>query len=345
MDEKHAKSERSEKHEKEFLAQRFEEHRGHLRSVAYRMLGSLTEADDAVQEAWLRLSRTDERADAEEIENLGGWLTTVVARVSLSMLRSRRTRREESLDAQVFVPDPIIDRIEGPNPGGSAAVDPEQQALLADSVGLALLVVLQQLAPAERLAFVLHDMFAVPFEEIAPIVERTPAAARQLASRARRRVQGTAPVPDPDIARQREVVDAFLAAARGGDFEALVSVLDPDVVLRADAGALTGAGVGPGPGATSRLVRGAHAVAAQALSFRSLAQFARPVLVNGGYGLVAAPGGVPVSVLGFTVANGRIVEMNLLADPERLSRLDLTVLGAFPAAAEDDGTGTGTGTD
>ena len=315
-----------ETNDKEFLARRFEEHRSHLRSVAYRMLGSLSEADDAVQEAWLRLNRTDERADAEEIENLGGWLTTVVARVSLSMLRSRRIRREEPLDAQVFVPDPIIERIEGgQGAGGSAAADPEQQALLADSVGLALLVVLQTLAPAERLAFVLHDMFAVPFEEIAPIVERTPAAARQLASRARRRVQGTAPVPDPDIARQRRVVDAFLAAARGGDFEALLTVLDPDAVLRADAGVL--------PGAASRLVRGAHAVAEQAMAFRQLAEFSRPALVNGAYGLVTAPGGVPVSVAGFTVVNGRILEMNLLADPERLSRLDLTVLGAFPAAA------------
>ena len=316
-----------ETNDKEFLARRFEEHRGHLRSVAYRMLGSLTEADDAVQEAWLRLSRTDEREDAEEIENLGGWLTTVVARVSLSMLRSRRTRREEPLDGQVFVPDPIIERFEGPGAGGSAAVDPEQQALLADSVGLALLVVLQTLAPAERLAFVLHDMFAVPFDEIAPIVERTPAAARQLASRARRRVQGTAPVPDPDIAQQRRVVDAFLAAAREGDFEALLTVLDPDAVLRADSGVL--------PGAASRMVRGAHAVAEQALAFRQLAEFSRPALVNGAYGLVTAPGGVPVSVAGFTVVNGRILEMNLLADPERLSRLDLTVLGAFPAAAEE----------
>ncbi|MFC1441953.1 sigma-70 family RNA polymerase sigma factor [Streptacidiphilus sp. N1-10] len=317
-----------ETNDKEFLARRFEEHRGHLRSVAYRMLGSLTEADDAVQEAWLRLSRTEERAEAEEIENLGGWLTTVVARVSLSMLRSRRIRREESLDAEFFVPDPIIERIEGgTGTGGSAADDPEQQALLADSVGLALLVVLQTLTPAERLAFVLHDMFAVPFEEIAPIVERTPAAARQLASRARRRVQGTAPVPDPDIAQQRRVVDAFLAAARGGDFEALLTVLDPDAVLRADAGVLPGA-------AASRLVRGAHAVAEQVMGFRQLAEFSRPALVNGAYGLVTAPGGVPVSVAGFTVVNGRILEMNLLADPERLGRLDLTVLGAFPAAEE-----------
>jgi RNA polymerase sigma-70 factor (ECF subfamily) len=206
-------------------------------------------------------------------------------------------------------------------------MSPEDEALLADSVGLAMQVVLDTLSPAERLAFVLHDMFAVPFEEIAPIVERTPAAARQLASRARRRVQGTAPVPDPDIAQQRRVVDAFLAAARGGDFEALLTVLDPDVVLRADAGVL--------PGAVSRLVRGARAVAEQALSFSRLADFARPALVNGAYGLVTAPGGVPVSVAGFTVAHGRIVEVNLLADPERLSRLDLTVLGAFPAAAEE----------
>jgi RNA polymerase sigma-70 factor (ECF subfamily) len=289
--------------ERDFLAERFEAHRTHLRAVAYRMLGSLSEAEDAVQEAWLRLSR----ADTGDVENLGGWLTTVVARVSLNMLRSRSSRREESLDAHV--PDPIVSSAEG--------TDPEHQALLADSIGLALLVVLETLPPAERLAFVLHDMFAVPFDDIAPIVERSPAAARQLASRARRRVQGAA-TPDTDLARQREVVDAFLAAARGGDFAALLEVLDPDVVLRAD----TGAGLlGP-----SRLVRGARAVAGQALTFQRFSQFARPALVNGAAGLVTAPNGQPFSVMGFTVAHGKIVEMNLLADPERLSKLDLEIL-------------------
>ncbi|MDH6137616.1 RNA polymerase sigma factor (sigma-70 family) [Kitasatospora sp. MAA4] len=288
----------------EFLAARFEENRRNLRAVAYRMLGSLSEADDAVQEAWLRLSRSD----TSEVHNLGGWLTTVVGRVCLDMLRTRRSRREEPMD--VHVPDPIV--------SGEHGGDPEQEALLADSVGLALLVVLESLPPAERLAFVLHDMFAVPFDEIAPIVDRTPAAARQLASRARHRVQGAA-TPDADLARQREVVDAFLAASRGGDFEALVAVLDPDVVLRADAGAgLTGGG--------SRLVRGAPAVAEQALTFSRFAPFARPALVNGLPGLVTAPGGQPFSVLGFTVVGGRIVELNLLADPERLSGLDLTIL-------------------
>ncbi len=233
--------------ERDWLAERFEEHRTHLRAVAYRMLGSLSEADDAVQEAWLRLSRTD----ASEVENLGGWLTTVVARVSLNMLRSRNVRREEPLG--VHVPEPIVDRADG--------TDPEHEALLADSVGLALLVVLETLSPAERLAFVLHDMFAVPFDEIAPIVDRSPEAARQLASRARRRVQGENTVPDADLDTQREVVDAFLAASRDGDFEALLAVLDPDVVLRADLGPLAGG---------SREVRGAAAVAGQALAYSRL---------------------------------------------------------------------------
>lgn len=288
----------------EWLAARFEENRSHLRAVAYRMLGSVSEADDAVQEAWLRLSRSG----ADGVENLGGWLTTVVGRVCLDQLRTRRARREDPLE--IHVPEPVVDRLD--------TVDPEHEALLADSVGLALLVVLEALAPAERLAFVLHDMFAVPFDEIAPLVDRTPAAARQLASRARRRIQGTAPAPDTDLARQREVVDAFLAASRGGDFEALLTVLDPDVVLRADAGAAS-EGV-------STLVRGARAVVERALAFSRVAAFARPALVNGAPGLVTAQGGRPFSVMGFTVAHGKIVEINILADVARLSRLDLTVL-------------------
>jgi RNA polymerase sigma-70 factor (ECF subfamily) len=290
--------------ENEWLAQRFQEHRPHLRAVAYRMLGSLTEADDAVQESWLRLSR----ADTDDVRNLGGFLTTIVARVCLNMLRTRTSRREEPLDAHV--PDPIVSPSTGP--------DPEQQVLLADSVGLALLVVLQTLTPAERLAFVLHDMFGMAFDEIAPIVDRSPTAARQLASRARRRVQGTEPESDP--VRQHEVVDAFLAAARAGDFEALVAVLAPDVVLRADGGA-SAAGVGP-----STVVRGAEQVATQALSFARFAQFARHALVNGAAGLVNVVEGRPRAVMGLTVRDGRIVEINILADPERLSRIDLTVL-------------------
>jgi RNA polymerase sigma factor (sigma-70 family) len=284
----------------DFLAGRFEEHRRHLRAVAYRMLGSLSEADDAVQEAWFRLNRSDVRG----VENLAGWLTTVVGRVCLDMLRARESRREEPLGGRL--PDPVV--------SGQSGVDPEQEALIADSVGLALLVVLETLAPAERLAFVLHDMFGVPFEDIAPIVGRSPAAARQLASRARRRVRASAPVPDTDLSRQREIVDAFLAAARDGDFDALVSLLDPDVVLRADDGALAGAGV--------RLVQGARNVAAGALSFARLATFARPALVNGAAGLVAAPQGQPFSVIGFTITDGKIVEMDILADPDRLRRLD-----------------------
>src|SRR6266545_4970583 len=275
--------------EGDWLAERFEENRPHLRAVAYRMLGSLAEADDAVQEAWLRLRRSD----TSGVENIGGWLTTVVARVCLNMLQSRRSRREEPLDAHV--PDPIVSSEDG--------IDPEQEAVLADSVGLALLVVLETLHPAERLAFVLHDMFDVPFEEIAPVVGRSPAAARQLAS----------------LARRREVVDAFLAAARSGAFEALLAVLDPDVVLRADVGAV--------PAGVSRVIRGAPAVAEQALAYaRRLGPFARPALVNGAAGVVAAPGGRPVSVLGFTVTRGKIVEIDILADPERLSRLDLAEL-------------------
>jgi RNA polymerase sigma factor (sigma-70 family) len=290
--------------EREWLAERFEEHRPHLQAVAYRMLGSLSEADDAIQETWLRLSRSD----ADGIENLGGWLTTVVGRVCLNMLRSRRTRREEPLD--VHIPDPIISRADG--------TDTEHDALLADSVGLALLVVLETLNPAERLAFVLHDMFAVPFDEIARIVGRSPAATRQLASRARRRVQGQAPVPDTDVRRQRVVVDAFFAAARDGDFDTLVAVLDPDVVVRADGGVLR-------PDA-SEVTRGAEAVARQALRFGSLAPLVRPALVNGGVGAVAAPHGEPFVVMAFTVRDDKIVEIDALRDPERLAELDLTVL-------------------
>jgi RNA polymerase sigma-70 factor (ECF subfamily) len=291
--------------EQRWLAEGFEEHRPHLRAVAYRMLGSLSEADDAVQEAWLRLSRSD----ADGIENMGGWLTTVVARVSLNMLRTRKSRREEPLG--VHVPDPIVSRADG--------TDPEPEALLADSVGLALLVVLEQLEPAERLAFVLHDMFAVPFDEIGPMVERTPTAARQLASRARRRVQGAAPAPDADISRQREVVEAFFAAARDGDFDRLVAVLDPDVVLRSDGGAERPT--------HSVLVHGAAAVAARAMTYARLSPFVRPALVNGAAGVVVAPHGKPFSVMGFTVRDGRIVEIDSVSDPERLSRLDLAVLG------------------
>jgi len=288
--------------ERDWLAERFEEHRGRLRAVAYRMLGSVSEADDAVQEAWLRLSRSD----ADEIENLGAWLTTVVGRVSLSMLRSRGTRREQPLD--VHVPEPIVDRADG--------TDPEHEALLADSVGLALLVVLETLSPAERLAFVLHDIFAVPFDEIAPIVDRSPEAARQLASRARRRVRAENTVPDADPDAQREVVEAFLAAARDGDFERLVAVLDPDVVLRADLGA-----------AGSREVRGVEAVIGQAMFYSQLGLVMKPALINGAVGLVTTRDGQPFSIGAFTVRRGRIVEMDWLADPARLRELDLTVLG------------------
>ena len=287
--------------EQDWLAERFEEHRTRLRAVAYRMLGSLAQADDAVQEAWLRLSRSD----ASEIENLGGWLTTVVARVALNMLRSRTTRREEPLG--VRIPDPIV--------GPANGTDPEHEALLADSVGLALLVVLETLSPAERLAFVLHDMFAMPFDEIAPIVDRSPDATRQLASRARRRVQGARAVPDPDLDRQREVVDAFLAASREGDFDALVAVLDPGIVLhQALAGGVT------------REVRGAEAVAGQAQMYSQLGLVAHHALINGAAGLVATRDGRPFSIGAITVRDGKIVEMDWLVDPERLARLDLEVL-------------------
>ena len=286
-----------------YLTQEFEASRSHLRAVAYRMLGSLSEADDALQEAWLRLNR----ADANTIENPGGWLTTVVARVCLDMLRSRTSRREEPLGP--YVPEPIVSREGG--------VDPEHEALLADSVGLALLVVLETLAPPERLAFVLHDMFGVPFDEIAPIVDRSPAAARQLASRARRRVRGAVPAPETDVSRQRTIVDAFLAAAREGDFEALVALLDPDVVFRVDRGAISG-------GPRSRVVHGAETVAKQVIAFgRPFAPYARPVLVNGTAGFVVRSEGQPMAVAGFTVAHDRIVEIDLLADPARLRKLDL----------------------
>ena len=288
--------------ENAWLADRFEEHRAHLRGVAYRMLGSLTEADDAVQDAWLRVSR----AGASDVENLRGWLTTIVARVCLNMLRSRNTRREESLG--LHLPDPVI------TPEG--ALQPEDEALLADSVGLALLVVLDTLSPAERLAFVLHDMFELPFEEIAPMVGRSPAAARQLASRARRRVKGAEiRAPDPHLARQREVVDAFFRAARGGDFEALVAVLHPDVVLRADWGRRRPPAV----------IQGAVAVARQARAIPGA--IVRRALVNGVAGAVITVRGRPFAVMGFTVVEGRIVEIDAIADPERVRRLAAAVLG------------------
>jgi RNA polymerase sigma-70 factor (ECF subfamily) len=285
--------------DQEWLAERFEEHRSHLRAVAYRMLGSLSEADDAVQDAWLRVTR----ADASDVEHLGAWLTTIVARVALNTLRSRATRREQPLG--VHLPDPIVDPADG--------TDPEHEALLADSVGLALLVVLETLSPAERLAFVLHDMFAVPFDQIAPIVDRSTEATRQLASRARRRVRGTAPVPDPDLEMQWNVVEAFLAAARDGDFEALVSVLDPDIVLRADGG-MTG---------LSHRVQGAEAVARQATMWARAGLVVRRALVNGAAGLVSERDGKPFSVGAFTIKNGKIVELDFLVDPERLAKLDL----------------------
>jgi RNA polymerase sigma factor (sigma-70 family) len=290
--------------EHDWLAERFEEHRTRLRAVGYRMLGSQSEADDAVQEAWLRFSRSD----AGSIDNIGGWLTTVMARVCLNMLRARGARREEPLD--VHVPDPIVTRDDGS--------DPEQEALLADAVGLALHVVLETLTPAERLSFVLHDMFAVPFDQIAPIVGRSPDAARQLASRARRRVQGSPTVPDTDLARQREVVDAFFAAARGGDFDALVAVLDPDVVVRSDGGLARPE--------VSAVVRGASAVAGRALTFAQPSALVRPALVNGAAGVVVIVDGRPVSVMGFTVRHGKIAEIDVLVDPERLGRLDLSAV-------------------
>jgi RNA polymerase sigma-70 factor, ECF subfamily len=285
------------------LAEEFERHRAHLRAVAYRMLGSASEAEDAVQESWIRLGRTDVTA----VENVRAWLTTVVARVCLDMLRTRTSRREDPLDTHV--PDPVIARADG---------DPESDAMLADSVGLALLVVLETLEPAERLAFVLHDVFGMTFDEIAPIVDRSAVAARQLASRARRRVQSRAPNADTDLRQQRRVIDAFMAAAQEGDFERLVAVLDPDIVLRADGGALIG---------LSRVVRGAHDVAAQAATFSRIGLSNQLVLVNGHLGCVSRrPDGRLFAVVGFTISGGRVVEIDILADPERLSRLDLSAV-------------------
>jgi RNA polymerase sigma-70 factor (ECF subfamily) len=287
-------------------AAEFQAHRAHLRAVAYRMLGSLTEADDAVQEAWLRLTGTS--TGAGDIRDMRAWLTTVVSRICLDMLRARMTRREEPLD--VHVPDPIVTPIED---------DPEEHALLADSVGLALLVVLDTLSPAERLAFVLHDIFALPFDQIGPILDRSPAAAKQLASRARHRLRGAAAPAAADPARQRQVADAFLAASRGDDFEGLLAVLDPDVVLRADAG--TGGPLGP-----SRLIYGAADVAAQAHRFAYLSRFARQVLVNGALGFIVVQNGQPLAVISVAIRDDKITEIDILADPERLSRLDLTSL-------------------
>ncbi|WP_181774991.1 sigma-70 family RNA polymerase sigma factor [Amycolatopsis pittospori] len=286
--------------ERDRLTERFEEHRTRLRAVAYRMLGSAGEAEDAVQDTWLRLDRTD----AAEIENLGGWLTTVVARVCLNVLRSRDHRREEPLDAV------------SEEPAGSE--DPAQEALLADSVGLAMLVVLETLAPAERLAFVLHDMFAVPFDEIAPLIDRTPAAARQLASRARRRVQGRSAAAEPDLSRRRQVVDAYLAAARGGDFEALLELLHPEVVLRADKAA--------GPSRAPIFLQGAGVVARGAAAASVRAQVTRLALVNGGIGLVMADEGRPSVVLAFAFEDGKITEIDVIADRERLQGLDLVIV-------------------
>jgi RNA polymerase sigma factor (sigma-70 family) len=299
----------------EQIAEQFEEHRPHVRAVAYRMLGSVNEAEDAAQEAWIRLSRTD----VSGIDNLRGWLTTVVARVCLDMLRTRASRREDPLNEHVehaedsvYVPDPIVRAISRGDQG------PETDAMLADSVGLALLVVLEKLEPAERLAFVLHDVFGMTFEEIAPVVDRSVVATRQLASRARRRVQGQAPTSDADLRQQRRVVDAFLAAVQDGDFEALVAVLDPAIVLRADGGAVKG---------MSRLVRGAQAVAGQAAAFSKLGLSSQVVLVNGNVGVVSRlPDGRLLSVIGFTIAGGKVLEMDILADPDRLSRLDLSAI-------------------
>jgi RNA polymerase sigma factor (sigma-70 family) len=285
------------------LTEQFEEHRGHLRAVAYRILGSASEADDAVQEAWIRLSRTD----TSDVENLGGWLTTVVARVCLNMLRARQSRREEPYD--VHVPEQASEE---------DSADPEREAVLADSVGMAMLVVLEALAPAERIAFVLHDMFAVPFDEIAPMIERTPAATRQLASRARRRVKGGYEVPEVDLGRQRQVVDAYLAAARGGDFDALLSLLDPDVVLRTD-GALVNSPV-------PILRTGAQAVAKGAVGATQRARFGELALVNGAVGLVVASGAQLQVVLRFTMADGKITEIDVIADRDRLAGLEIAVL-------------------
>jgi RNA polymerase sigma factor (sigma-70 family) len=290
--------------DQQWLSERFEEHRARLRAVAYRMLGSLSEADDAVQEAWLRSTR----ADTSQVQDLGAWLSTIVARVSLNMLRARQGRREEPVGSHV--PEPIIDPPEG--------VRPEHETLLADSVGIALLVVLETLKPPERLAYVLHDMFDVPFDEIAPIMDRSPEAARQLASRARRRIRSAAPPDDEALSGQRATVEAFLAAARDGDFDALVAVLHPDVVLRAD--------LGPGPDGGFLELRGATDVAQRAETYRRLDLVEKPVLVNGRPGVVYTRHGQPFSVLGFTVRAGRITAIDILADPDRLERLDLSGL-------------------
>jgi RNA polymerase sigma factor (sigma-70 family) len=287
--------------ELDFLTERFEQQRPHLRAVAYRMLGSLTEADDAIQDAWLRLHRTD----TDGVGNLDAWLTTVVTRLCLDTLRSRTRRREEARD--VYVADPIVEL-------DSSTEQPDEAAVVADSVGLALLVVLDTLAPDERLAFVLHDMFAVPFDEIGPMIDRSPAAARQLASRARRRVRGQAPEPDADLTQQRAVVDAFFAAARDGDLEGLITVLHPDVVLRSDGG--------PVRAGLTTVLAGAETVAAQAVRFGRLSPLARPALINGAAGVVVADGGTPISIMGFTVVGGRIMAIDVIADPERLDRLD-----------------------
>jgi len=290
----------------DWLAEGFEQNRTRLRAVAYRMLGSLAEADDAVQDAWLRLSRSD----ASGVDNLGAWLTTIVARVCLNVLRSRNTRREEPLDTHV--PDPVITRADGTNP--------EDEAMLADSVGIALQVVLDTLTPAERLAFVLHDLFDLPFDQIAPLVGRSPATARQLASRARRRVRGAdVQAPDPDLARQREVVDAFYAAARQGDLAGLVAVLDPDVVMRSDGG--------KAHPELSVVLHGPAAVVEHGLRVHQPGAVIRPVLVNGAAGIVAIVGGQPVAVIGFTISQGKVLEINVMADAERLRRLDLAALG------------------
>ena len=305
----------------DWTAEQFEAQRGHLRSVAYRMLGSLTEADDAVQEAWLRMSR----AGTADVRDLRAWLTTVVSRVCLDMLRSRASRREQSLDAgpDVHVPDPVVTRVDDV---------PEEHAVLADSIGMALLVVLDTLSPAERLAFVLHDIFAVPFEQIGVILDRSPDAAKQLASRARRRLSGTAvpgatPSDPAEAVRQRRVVEAFQAASASGDFAALLAILDPDVVLRADVGGADAFG-------PSHVLRGAQAVGAQARRFASLARYAIPVVVNGGPGVLVAPGGEPAVLLAMTVRHDRITEIDILADPVRLARLDLMRLIDVPSAGE-----------
>jgi|Tabmets5t2r1_1033131.scaffolds.fasta_scaffold02712_3 RNA polymerase sigma factor (sigma-70 family) len=291
--------------ERDWLAERFQAHRPRLRAEAYRMLGSTSEADDAVQEAWIRLSRSN----AGEIDNLEAWLVTAVGRVALNMLRSRKRRREEPLDAHL--PDPIVDRADG--------IDPEHEALLADSVGLALLVVLETLTPAERLAYVLHDMFAVPFDEIGAILDRSPDAARQLASRGRRRIRGADTTPDADLAAQQEVVEAFLAAARGGDFDALVAVLDPDIVVREDRGS-----------GTLVEVRGAENVARRAMAASQLGLVARPALVNGAAGWVSLLDGEVYAIGALTLQNGRITTMDILLDPARLARLDLTAFHSRP---------------